>query len=132
MKSLVRSFVFNFFALQLVENLVPGVFFNEGLKTLALTAIALAFFNMLLKPLITLLLLPINLLTLGMFRWVINVIILHLLTLFITEFEIGVFNLPGFNIYGLTVPEIYLNPFLNTALTSFVLSFVFSLLSWLK
>lgn len=132
MKSLIRSFVFNFFALQLVESLVPSVYFNEGLKSLALTAVALAFFNMLVRPVIGLLLLPINLLTLGMFRWLINVIILYLLTLVIGSFSIQAFNFPGLNIYDLVIPAIYLNVFWNTVLTSFLLSFIFSLLSWLK
>lgn len=128
MKSLIRSFIFNFFSLQLAAGLIPGVSFQEGLKTTALAAIALAFFNLLVKPIINLLLLPINLLTLGMFRWVVNVIIIYLLTIVIPGFKIVGFHFPGFSYARLTLPAMAINGFGNMVIVSFFLSFVLGLL----
>ncbi len=132
MKSLIRSFIFNIFTLQLAVNFIPGVSCKEGLKTLALTAITLAFFNLLIKPIINLLLLPINLLTLGMFRWVVNVVILYLLTIVVPNFEIAGFQFAGFSYGNFFLPMIFINSFWNTVLVSFFLSFVLGFLYWLK
>lgn len=132
MKGLIRSFVFNLFVLQLAVELIPGVSYKGGFSTLALTAITLAIFNLLVKPVINLLLLPINLLTLGMFRWVVNVIILYLLTTVIPNFSIQGFLFPGFSYQNFSLDSVFISSFWNTVLTSFFLSFVLSLLYWLR
>lgn len=132
MKGSIRSFVFNLFALQLAVELIPGVSYQGGFSTLALAAITLAIFNLLVKPVINLLLLPINLLTLGMFRWVVNVIILYLLTTVISNFSLRGFLFPGFSYQNFSFAPVFISSFWNTVLTSFFLSFVLSLLYWLK
>lgn len=132
MKSLFRSFVFNIFSLQLAASLIPGVSYQGGMRTLALAAAALAVFNLLVKPIINLLLLPLNLLTLGMLRWVVNVIILYLLTIAIANFRISGFEFPGFSYQNFSLPPIFVNSFGNTVLTSFFLSLVWGILAWLK
>ncbi len=132
MKSLARSFVFNVFALQLAVSLIPGVSYEGGLKTLVLAAVVLAIFNLLVKPIINLLFLPINLLTLGMFRWVVNVIILYLLTIVVSQFKIEGFDFPGLFLYQLSLPSVFINTFWTTVLTSFFLSFVLGFLDWIK
>ena len=132
MKSLIRAFVFNLLAFRLAVGLIPGVTFAEGFKTLIIASITLALFNFLVKPLVSLLLLPINLLTLGMFRWVVNVFILYLLTITVAGFSIAGFDFPGLTLGSLVIPPLYLNAFWNTVLVSFFLSFVTGFLSWLK
>jgi len=132
MKSLIRSFVFNIFALQLAVSFIPGVSYRGGLRTLGLAAIALAAFNLLVKPIINLLFLPLNLLTLGMFRWVVNVIILYLLTITVPQFKIYGFDFPGFSYQNFSLSSVFINSFWTTVLTSFFLSFVLSFLDWLK
>ena len=132
MKSLIRSFIFNILALQFTANLIPGFSYQGGLNTLCLAAVTLAFFNLLIKPLINLLLLPINLLTLGMFRWVVNVIIIYLLTITVPGLKISGFYFHGGLFYGFLLPSLAINIFWNTVLTSFFLSFVLSFLYWLR
>lgn len=112
MKSLIRSFVYYFLGLQLAINYLPGIKVQGGWQTLLSAAATLTIFNLLVKPILKLLFLPINLLTLGMFRWLINVIILYLLMM--------------------VVPEIKIIGFVNAVLVSFFLSFVWSLLRWLR
>lgn len=132
MKGLIRSFIFNFFVLQLAASFIPGVSYRGGLRTLGLAAITLATFNLLVKPIVNLLLLPINLLTLGMFRWVVNVIILYLLTIAVPNFEIAGLKFPGFSYQNFFLSPVFINSFWNTVLTSFFLSFVLGVLYWLK
>ena len=129
---LIRSFVFNFFALHLAASFLPGVMISGGLKSLALASLALAAFNFLVKPILRLLFLPINLLTLGLFRWVINVVILYLLILSVPAIEIVGFNFSGLSWQNLNLPAMAINTFLSIIFTSFFLSFILSLFDWLR
>lgn len=131
LRKLLRSFVFNSVALWIVTQALEGVFFTGGYQTLLLAALALTLVNLLIKPLINLLLLPINLITLGAFRWLVNVIALYLVTLFVPQFKIIGFLFPGFSYQGFVVPPIPLSAFWVFILTSFCLSIIISFLYWL-
>lgn len=127
----LRSFVFNLATLWLISQMLEGVSFSGGYQTLFLAAVALTLVNFLVKPLIKLLLLPINLLTLGAFRWLVNVIALYLVTLLVPQFEIKSFLFPGFSYQGFVVPSIYLGTFWVYVLVSLFLSLITSFLFWL-
>jgi putative membrane protein len=70
MKILVRWFLLAA-ALLLVANLYPGVAVN-GFSAALIAALVLGLFNTLVRPLLVLLTLPVTLLTLGLFLFVIN------------------------------------------------------------
>jgi len=130
-KKYLRFFLINLFALWLVAYIFAGVSFTGGWQTLALAALVLTLLGTLIKPLIKLLLLPINLITLGTFRWLINVITLWLVTLIVPQFEIRGFLFEGVNYQGFTIPSFYLATFWAFVLTSLVISLVTTLTLWL-
>lgn len=78
----------------------------DGLLTAFLVAITLGIINTLIKPLLIILTLPINLLTLGLFTFIINGIIILLVARII----------PGFAVNGL--------------LTAIIFSIVLSIVNW--
>jgi len=132
MKKYLRLFLFNLFSLWLVANITTGVSFGNGYSTLLLSALVLCLVHFLIKPLINILLLPINLLTLGMFRWLTNVIALYLVTIIVPKFEISSFNFPGFSYHGFVIPQIYLTQFWALVVISFIISLTESFLLWLS
>jgi len=132
MKKYLRLYLYNFISLWLAANVLAGINLGEKYKTLALTALALTLINILIKPLINLLLLPLNLLTLGFFRWITGVIALHLVSIIIPEFEVSGFNFSGFSYQGFIIPPIYLPRFWVLVIASFIISFVISFLIWLN
>jgi putative membrane protein len=71
MLGLLIRFVVSAMALGLTSRLVHG-FHTEGLSGLVQAAFVLGILNALIRPLILLLTLPVNLLTLGLFTFVIN------------------------------------------------------------
>ena len=93
--------------------LVPGVSYGSWV-TLIIAGVVLALLEMLLRPVLKLLFLPINVVTLGFFGWVINVFILWLAT----------YLVPGFQINNLTVLGIALNQFFSLLVVSFLISLV--------
>lgn len=132
MKRYLRSFVYNLASLWAALNLIDGVKFYGDYLTLLKASFVLTVINLIVRPLISLLLLPINLLTLGMFRWLANVIALYLVTLFVPQLVISDFQFLGANLQGFIIPQMHFSQFWALVLTSFFLSLFSSFLFWLS
>ena len=130
MKKYLLLFLINFFSLWLTANWLPGVNYSDGYKTLALAALTLTAANLILRPLVKILLLPINLLTLGAFRWLIGVATLYFVTLAVPQFTVTSFLMPGFDYQGFIMPEVYLGTFWAFVTASFTISLTATCLLW--
>ena len=85
---IILKLAVNIIALYLVAYLVPGVKF-DSFSTLLIASLVIGLFNTFVKPLVKLLTLPINLMTLGLFTLVINMALLVLAALIVPGFELG-------------------------------------------
>jgi len=86
---LIARFLGTVFAILLTAYFVPG-FLVDSFYIAAIVALVLGILNVTIKPILTLLTLPLNLLTLGLFSFVINAALI----LFIASFVDG-FSLTG-------------------------------------
>lgn len=111
---------------------VPGMTYSGGLKTLFLGALVFSVINFLLVPLLKVLLLPLNLLTLGFFAWLTNVLALYALTTVISDFHLTPFFFSGFEYSGFNIPAMELTPFWVAVVSSFVIGAVTHFLQWLS
>jgi len=130
-KKYLRLFLINFLCLWLVVRVLPGVEAEGGYQTLVMAALALMAVNLLIKPIIKLLLLPINLITLGAFRWLVNVLALYLVTMAVSELKIHAFFFPGFSSQGFIIPSMHLGIFWVYVLASLLISLITSFILWL-
>ncbi|OGE19611.1 hypothetical protein A3J19_00045 [Candidatus Daviesbacteria bacterium RIFCSPLOWO2_02_FULL_41_8] len=131
MKTLLRYFLINLTSLLVATKLIPGLTYTGGVKSLIIGGIAFMIINLLLVPLLKLLFLPLNLLTLGLFAWLINVLALYALTTVVTEFQLLPYAFGGANLGGLIVPAYELSPFLVAVAASFLIGFITNFLQWL-
>lgn len=131
MKSILRNIFINLISLFVVSKTLGGITFSDNLSVLFWAALCLSLFNLIVKPILNLLLMPINLLTLGAFRWVINVIVLYLVTLFVPGFSIGGIAFPGLAVSGFIIPAINLSFFWSLILLSFVIEIATGFFAWL-
>lgn len=90
MMYLVINFLGTVFAVMAAAEFVPG-FFISDFTTAAVVAVLLGIIGITIRPILLLLTLPINLLTLGLFSFVINAGILWTLARFIEGFDIDGF-----------------------------------------
>ena len=88
--SLLARFLATVFALLLITEFVPG-FSVDGITTALIVALLLGVVSITLKPLLLLITLPINILTLGLFSFVINALMLWLVASFVEGFAIDGF-----------------------------------------
>lgn len=131
MKSLLKTLLINAGGLFVLAYLIPAFRVTGGLRTYVIASIALALLNLFVRPLLNLLLLPVNLLTLGFFRWVTNAVILWILTIFVPQISIFPFNFPGFSYQEIVLPEITLSVTWTTIVSAFLFSLITTFLDWI-
>ena len=83
---IIRWFL-NALILLLVSYVVPGITFS-GTWSLLITVIVLGLVNALIRPILLILTLPINLLTLGLFTFIINALMFWLVGSIVKGFEV--------------------------------------------
>jgi len=130
MKKILRNFVLNIVVLKIVEFFIPSLSFSQGFKTVLLTALALTVFEYFIKPIAKLLFLPVNILTLGLLRWIINVIGLYLVTMFVNGFSLKSYVFPGLSWQGIIIPSVNFSILATYIFVSLSLSFTIIVLKW--
>jgi len=131
MKRIIRHYAIDTFSLWVVTQVAGGLVFEKGLYTLLLTGGAIAAVSFLAKPAINLLLLPLNLVTFGIFRWVSSAVVLYIATLIVPMFKVASFTFVGFQSKWIDIPTMNLKGFFAFIAFSFILSFVTSFIYWL-
>jgi putative membrane protein len=131
MKSLLRNFLINLAALWVATFILPGFVVEGGVRTFLLGALALMLINIAVVPLLKIMFLPLNLITLGFFTWVINVIGLYILTKIIPQIKLLPYFFPGADLGGVTFPAMQLNILHVAILASFLVGFTSHFLVWL-
>ena len=111
MKSIFMRFLQTILAIALLAFLIPTVKYSDYL-TLIMAGIVLSLLQMILRPILKLLFLPINIVTLGLFSWLINVFLLWSATKIV----------PGFDINPTIFMGVRLGEFGTLVLVSFLLS----------
>lgn len=131
MKSLLRNTLFNALSLFILNQAVSGLKVSGGLVTFIAGGLALSLLFLIVKPVLNLISLPLNLVTMGLFSFLINAIIFYLLTVFVTSITISAFTFAGFSFSGFIVPKIYFNTFFAFIIIALLQSFIVAFLSWL-
>ncbi|HSX40722.1 MAG TPA: phage holin family protein [Candidatus Saccharimonadales bacterium] len=131
MKSILRNTVLYALALFFLMQIFPGVRIYGGFWTFIIGGFALSLLYLIVKPILTIISLPLNIVTLGLFSSLTNIIILYLLTLFIPNVKIGAFVFPGANIAGFIIPRIALGSLLAFVVVSVALSIIVNFIEWL-
>lgn len=132
MKRILRAYAIATFSLWAVSQIAEGIQFTGGLETLFLAGAGLMVALLVARPVINLLLLPINLVTFGLFRWVSSAIALYLVTLVVPGFNIASFHFAGLTSRWLDIPQLNLKGVLAYVAFSFLLSLITSLIYWLR
>lgn len=131
MKTVLKHFIINTVSLYLVSQAVSGMAFAQGSYTLLLAGTVLTLAAFVIKPIINILLLPINLITFGLFKWVGYAITLYIVTLVVPGFKLLDFIFKGYHSYWFSIPSISLSGVLAFVAFSFLISFVSSLAYWI-
>ncbi|MEK9200471.1 MAG: phage holin family protein [Patescibacteria group bacterium] len=132
LRILLRSIAINLACVYVTIQILSGVVtYIGGIQTLLMASVGIAGVNLIVKPLINLLLLPIHLVTLGVFRWLANLATLYIVTWLIPNLQIHAFTFPGLDLKYLIIPSIYFTAFGAFLITTLVLTLTFHFIYWL-
>ena len=131
MKGILRNTVINAISLAVLDQVIPGVTIIGGLKTYVIAGFILSLLLLIIKPILNILSLPLNMVTLGLFSFLTNSIILYLLTVFVTQVTISKFTFEGFTFAGFVVPVMDFNTFYAFVITAAILSIIIAFFDWL-
>lgn len=109
----IKAFIVTTLTIALLAWLFPNISYGNSVN-LILAGLVLTLLDKLIRPLLKILFLPINIVTLGLFSLVINVFILYLAT----------YLVPGFVISNVIVLGVHLNQFMSLLLASALIGFV--------
>lgn len=131
MKSIVRNTAINSLSLYVLPLIISGVKIQGGISTLIVGGFILSIMFKVLKPIFNLISLPLNIVTLGLFSFFSNAIILYLLTVLIPQISITAFNFPGYSRFGFVIPEVYFNSLFAYVVAAGILSLTVSFIHWI-
>lgn len=132
MKSLLRGTLVNALSLFFLTLLLTGVEVKGGLATYLTAGVVLTFVYKIIKPIVSIISLPINIITLGFSSFLINILLFYLATSLIPEISITPFTLNGFSFAGFVIPTINLNAFFAYAVAALFHSVIATFISWLR
>jgi putative membrane protein len=112
MKKILKYSLYLGFALVIHQELFGNLTFSPKFPTIIYVALILAIFELILKPILKILLLPVTVLTLGLVRIIIQTLGLYL----------AVYLISGFEVASLTVFNYFLSGFWAYLFTSFFIS----------
>lgn len=131
MRTLLRYFLINLVSLYAATRILPGLTYTGGFKGLAIGAVVFMLINWILVPLLKILFLPLNLLTVGIFAWLINVLALYALTTIVSDFQLLPYNFAGFSSSIVSIPAMELSSFWVAVVASFIIGVISHFLQWL-
>lgn len=117
---MLKPIIVSIVTIAILAWLMPNISYSSNWATLIIAGAVLTLLNEIVKPILKLLFLPINVVTLGLFSTVINVLILWMATYFV----------PGFVIAPVIVMGIHFNQFFTFLLMSALISLTQSLVSF--
>lgn len=120
MKKILRSIVFSAISLYLTTLIVRGFIVKTDFKSYALAVLILAMVYYFVVPLTKLILLPLNILTLGLISTIAYIFIFNYVISYFGFVSIQSWSFPGANVYGFIIPKLGFN-YLGTLITAAIL-----------
>lgn len=112
--------------------ILSGVSISGGITTYILGGFVLSIMFNVLKPLVNIISLPLNIITMGTFSFVVNIFIFYLATQIIGNISIKAFVFPGTSVAGFIIPKMHLNTFFAYVAAALVQSVIVSFITWLR
>jgi len=131
MRKLLRLTFFNALSLFLLTLAFPGVQVAGGIIIYLLGGLVLSLISFFIKPIINLISLPLNIISLGLFSFLTNGLILYILTVLIPQISVRAFTYPGFKYAGFIIPRMQFNVLFAYIVTACMLAILDTFMSWI-
>src|SRR3989338_8936959 len=128
MRAILKQTLINSFSLFFLAAVYAGLKIPVDILGLLWTGLVLTLLNYLAKPLIKLILLPLNLLTLGLLSWLSQVLVLVIAVRLVPDLQVLTFVAPAWQQSGFSVPAMVISLWISFIFASLGLSLIYKLL----
>lgn len=125
-------FFFHVVALWFTSQLVPTLVLFGTWQTLLVAGLVLSLLMFIVRPMLSILFIPINLITFGLLSWFVNVIVLYLLTVFVPEVSVRAWQFPDYSWAGFSSPSFHVSYGAALIFTSIILMAITNLLTYVS
>ena|SRR3989344_2549661 len=130
MKKIFKAFFINLLAFIFVWQYFKAVQLTGGFEQILLASGVLTLLDKFLKPVIKILMLPVNFITFGLFSWVATVVVFYLTTEIIQGLTVVNFEFPGLSTEYIIIPKtIIVSPYTYIVSALFVVVLT-KILNW--
>jgi len=123
----LRSIIGALVAIAVTALIIPGISYQGDLRVLLAASLVYALFQMLVKPLLNLLTLPLNFLTFGLASVVVGVGLFWAISYFVPSFTLLPFDFPSITFAGVGIPALSVPRYATIILGAFLVSVVYAL-----
>lgn len=131
MKFFLKPWLINSLTLVVLSQLLIGFKIYNDFKGVVIAGLGLTFINIFIKPLLKIITLPFNLLTLGIFSWLVNVFSFGLLFLFVQDVSINPFYFPNIQFGGIIINSFTVSRLGSLILATLLLSLIKKIIEYI-
>lgn len=131
MKYILRKYLIIVFSLFTLTQIISGISIRGGWKTFLYAGLLFSALTYIVKPVVNLVLLPFNLLTLNMISWVVNIITFIIWTLLISEVKVTAWAFPGIHMGVVSLSPNTIDKFYMYIIGGIILTLTVQFYSWL-
>ncbi len=132
MRTLLRALVYSSLSLFIAASSISTFRINGGLDGFLFTALVFSLLNLIVRPLLHLILLPLSLITFGIVSWVVNVLILYLLVRLSHHITISAWKFPGLSYHQFALSSFAFNDWQTFIVIGVFIGIIINLLYWLS
>lgn len=131
MKRILRKYLIIILVLYLLHSFIPAFKIQGGLWDFLYAGFILYILNNILKPLLSLIFFPINILTFNFSIWIIHILIFYLWSLLVPYVKITSWNFPGIDLGSIIIFPMQLSYLMTVIILGIVFVLVTKFINWL-
>jgi uncharacterized membrane protein YvlD (DUF360 family) len=131
MKDILRESLVRSVTLYAAAAIFPGLVISRGAGELLLSGAVFTLFSRLVSPLVKLITLPFNLLTLGLFSWINHAVVLAIMVQFWRHVQVIAFRTTPWQQSGFSIPAMEVSLVFSYIMAAILLTFIYKILDWL-
>lgn len=130
MKYILKKFLVTVSSLFILEQAIPAFTIGGSWSGLFYASFILSLFLYILRPIINIVMFPLNLLTLNMSSWIAQIIIFYIWTIVVTQIKISNWFFPGMYIGAITLSPVNLVKWQVIIISAIFIIVIMKLLDW--
>lgn len=131
MKSLLKKYFIIILAVYSLTQFIPAFVISDRWQGLFYSSFILSILFYIAQPIINLIMLPINLLTLNLTSWLLNIVITYIWTLLVPNIQVASWQFKGKNIGPITFSSLYFPQWQVIVLSGILLTLIIQFIKWL-